>query len=151
VAIAVFLVSVVAGCAGGGRMSAREYVRHASKVCRDARIRSHHLELTGSPAGTASARAVARAAEIHAETAAALADLHPPARLAAFDAQWVALIRQVAAELDALATSLTHKDRSAVVARSDAVRVLTERAVALGRAHGISACPTPFTPASRRG
>jgi hypothetical protein len=142
-ALAALLVLVTTACSGGGRLSAREYVRRASDVCHDARVQGRHLARPGS---ATSARAAARAADLHTEAAQALADLRPPTRLAHFDAAWVALVRQAAAELDALSRSLAHHDRAAARQQADAVRQLTERAVVLGRAHGISACPTPFTP-----
>jgi hypothetical protein len=114
-------------------MSARDYVRGASKVCAHARARGHHVELPRSTAGPASiraaARAASRAAARYTHTSEGLVDLRPPKRLARFDTKWVALVRQTEAEL---------------TEQADAVRLLTARAMTLGRERGITACPTPI-------
>jgi hypothetical protein len=135
VALLVALTMMATACGGGGRLSAREYVHQASAICRHA---ARRVEGETRPA---------RRAAVQAEAVADLADLRPPGSLAGFDAVWVALLKQSAAELEALAVSHRAGDRAREDEQRAAVATLTARAAELARAHGIAACPQPFASA----
>jgi len=129
------LTMMATACGGAGRLSAREYVHQASAICRRA---AHRVSGDSRPA---------RLAVVQAEAAADLAGLRPPGSLARFDAMWVALVKQSAAELEALAVSHRAGDRAREDERRAEVAILTARAAELARAHGIAACPQPFASA----
>ena len=129
------LTMMATACGGGGRLSAREYVHQASAICRRANRR---VSRDSRPA---------RRAVVQADAAADLADLRPPGSLARFDAVWVALVKQSAAELEALAVSHRAGNRAREDEQRAAVATLTARAAELARAQGIDACPQPFASA----
>jgi hypothetical protein len=131
----VAVTMMATACGGGGRLSAREYVHQAGAICRRA---THRVDGGSRPA---------RRAAVQADAAADLADLRPPGSLVRFDTVWVALMRQSAAELEALAVSHRSGDRAREREQRAAVATLTARAAALARAHGITACPRHFAPA----
>lgn len=116
-------------------MSAREYVREASRICREATHRA------------ARADHAAQWAAAQADAATDLSALKPPESLSRFDAVWVALVRQSAVELDALVASMRAGDDALTTRRREAVAVLTNRAAELARAQGIAACAVHFGPA----
>jgi hypothetical protein len=134
VALAV-CTTLATACGGGGRLSADEYVRRASAICRHANRRA---EAASRPA---------RRAAVQARTAAELEALRPPEAMAQFDAVWVALVRQSAAELAALVVSHRAGDGARAAQQREAVATLTARAAELARTQGITACPRHFTAA----
>jgi hypothetical protein len=134
-ALVAVLAVLATGCGDGGRLSAREYVREASRICSRA---NHRTERAEHMAQKAAAQAAA---------AADLAGLKPPDSLSRFDAVWVALVRQSAAELEALVDSMSAGDHEQAAQQREAVGILTARAAKLARAHGITACPAHFGPA----
>ena len=129
------LTMMATACGGAGRLSAREYVHRAAAICRHA---TRRVEGETRPA---------RLAQVQADAAADLAALRPPGSLARFDAVWVALVKQSAAELEALAVSHRAGDRAREDERRAEVAILTARAAELARAQGIAACPQPFASA----
>jgi hypothetical protein len=131
----------VAGCAGGGRLSAREYVGRASAICTRAtsRVEGFRLvEVSDTPW-----REVAHMAAVQDHAASELADLHPPRQLVEFDTVWVALVRQSASELERMAKSLRRGEIGAATAQARAVGQLANRGRALAEAHGIVSCAAP--------
>jgi hypothetical protein len=129
------LVVLATGCGDGGGLSAREYRREASRICRQANHRVQRSE------------PMARKALVQRRAATDLAGLKPPGSLTRFDAVWVALVRQSATELEALVESMRAGDTERARQRREAVAILTARAAELARSHGITACPAHFGPA----
>ncbi len=125
--------TLVTACGGGGRLSAHEYVHRASAICGHANRRAD------------AASHLARRAAVQARTAAELEKLRPPEAMAQFDAVWVALVRQSAAELEALVVSHRAGAGARAAQQQAAVATLTARAAELARAQGITACPRHFT------
>ena len=132
-ALAAF-TTLVTACGGDARLSAREYVHEASAICRHAAERTDGTTRLG------------RIAAVQAHAAARLEALHPPESMAGFDAEWVALVRQSAGELEALVVSRRAGERDVAGQQEQAVTLLTTRAAEMARARGITACPRPFTP-----
>lgn len=127
--------TLATACGGGGRLSAHEYRQRASAICRRATYRAD------------AAAHLARRAAVQARTASELEALRPPEAMAQFDTVWVALVRQSAAELDALVVSHRAGDGARAAQQRAAVATLTARAAELARAQGIAACPRHFTAA----
>src|SRR3954447_24478 len=129
------MTMLVTACGGNGRLSAHEYVRQAGAICRHA--------IRHADAGSG----LTPRAALQTRTATQLEGLRPPEAMADFDAVWVALVRQSAAELDALVVSRGTGDRKVISEQQEEVATLTARAAELARAQGITACARRFAAA----
>ena len=138
-------VSLTACGSDGGRLSAHEFARRATRSCGWA-DRHASVPLIPPIDDSRSVRAITRLVHIERHALQELHDLQPPKRLTARVDEWLATIDQLVVEAEFLGESLRHGD--ARVAEAVAVRAarLALRAQVLAAALGVRGCAMPTPP-----
>jgi hypothetical protein len=129
----------------GGRLSAHEFTRRATRSC--AWADRHASALLIPPIDDhRSVRALTRLVDIERHALNELQDLRPPKHLTARVDEWLATIDQLVVEAEFLRHSLRHRDHR--VAEAVAVRAarLALRAQVLAGALGVRGCTMPTPP-----
>lgn len=133
----------LAGCGGGGRPSAHEFVRRANRICARARTRVRDVRVPPFTDPNAAERVLTRLTTGERDALSALRDLQPPKDRAAAVTTWLAVVDQMIDELDLTKDALAHgavPEATDAVGRADA---LERRARHLARLLGIRDCRFP--------
>ncbi len=141
------LVMVVVGCGGGNdRMSARDYAREASALCRRGNRSVARVEMPPLGATTDASRAMARIVVVQRATIEELRDLRPPEHLTVTVQKWVALLDQGADELELMAVRLRVGRNDEALAYGAKATTLLDRAREVVAPLRVTSCRGPVLP-----
>jgi hypothetical protein len=141
------LVMVVVGCGGGNdRLSARDYAREASALCRRGNRAVARVEMPPLGATTDASRAMARIVVVQRDTIEELRDLRPPEHLTVTVQKWVALLDQGADELELMAVRLRVGRNEEALAYGAKATTLLDRAREVVAPLRVASCRGPVLP-----
>ncbi len=145
------LVMVVAGCGGGNeRLTAREYAREASELCRRGNRSVARIDvprITATADGTRDgARAMTRIVVAQRVTIEGLRELRPPEHLAVTVQKWIALLDQGADELELMAARLRVGRNDEALAYGAKAVTLLDRAREVVAPLRVTSCRGPVLP-----
>jgi hypothetical protein len=141
------LVMVVGGCAGGSdRLSAPEYAREVSDVCRRGNRAVAHIEIPSLTSEHDASRAMARVVVVQRDTIDELRDVRPPDSLAASVQKWIALLDQGADELELMSIRLRAGRTPEAVEYGAKATTLLDRARELIAPLHVTSCRGPVLP-----
>ena len=138
--VALVAVTALTACGGSGRLSHSEFVRDASRICRAASSKAGRVALPSLVASSDARGALERVAVRERKVIAVLRDLDSPKAEAAIVTEWLAVLDQMAGEVD-FARDSVHRGATSTaieaVARAD---TLERRGRKLAGEQGITAC-----------
>jgi hypothetical protein len=138
---------VVVGCGGGNdRLSARDYAREASALCRRGNRSVARVEMPPLGATTGASRAMARIVVVQRDTIEELRDLRPPEHLTVTVQKWVALLDQGADELELMAVRLRVGRNEEALAYGAKATTLLDRAREVVAPLRVTSCRGPVLP-----
>jgi hypothetical protein len=141
------LVLVVGACGGGSeRLSAPEYARTVSEVCRRGNRSVARIEVPSLGGEHAASRAIARAVVVQRDTIDELRDVRPPEALTDTAQKWIALLDQGADELELMSERLRAGRTSEAVDYGAKATTLLDRARDLMAPMRITSCIGPELP-----
>jgi hypothetical protein len=141
------LAVAVAGCGGGSRrLSAPDYAREASALCRRANRAVARVEVPPLTATRDAGRAMARIVGVQRDTIEALRDVRPPEALADTVQRWIALLDQAMDELELMGSHL-HAGRTELAVDYGAkATTLLDRAREVAAPLDVTSCRGPMLP-----
>jgi hypothetical protein len=138
---------VVAGCGGGNeRLSAPDYAREASELCRRSNRSVARVEIPPLTQSVDASRAMARIVVVQRGIVDELRDLRPPEHLGATVQKWIALLDQGADELELMGVRLRAGHAHEAVAYGDKAATLLDRARELVAPLRMTPCRGPVLP-----
>lgn len=141
------LVMVVVGCGGGNdRLSARDYAREASALCRRGNGAMARVEIPPLGATTDTSRALARIVVVQRDTISDLRDLRPPEHLTVTVQKWIALLDQGADELELMTVRLRIGRNEEALAYGAKATTLLDRAGEVVTPLNVTSCRGPVLP-----
>jgi hypothetical protein len=141
------LAIVVAGCGGGsGRLTARDYARQASELCRRGNRAVARIEVPRLTATADGTRAMARIVVVQRDTIDELRGLRPPEHLAVTVQKWIALLDQGADELELMAVRLRVGRTEEALAFGAKAMTLLDRAREVMAPLRVTSCRGPVLP-----
>lgn len=141
------LVMVVVGCGGGNdRLSARDYAREASALCRRGNGVVARVEIPPLGATTDASRAMARIVVVQRDTIDELRDLRPPEHLTVTVQKWIALLDQGADELELMTVRLRIGRNEEALAYGAKATTLLDRAREVVAPLRVTSCRGPVLP-----
>ena len=141
------LVMVVAGCGGGNeRLSAPDYAREASELCRRANRSVARVDVPPLTMGSEASRAMVRIVVVQRDTIDDLRALRPPDRLTVTVQKWIALLDQGADELEVMRHKVRAGHRDEALAYGAKAATLLDRARELVTPLGVTSCRGPVLP-----
>jgi hypothetical protein len=141
------LVMVLAGCGGGSeRLSAPEYAREVSELCRrgDRAVARIEIPPLGSP--RSAARAMTSVVVVQRDTIEELRGVRPPESLAGTVQRWIALLDQGADELELMSVRLRAGHTGEAVDYGAKATTLLDRARELVAPLQVTSCRGPVLP-----
>jgi hypothetical protein len=141
------LVVVVGGCGGGNdRLSAPEYAREASDLCRRTSRAVARIEIPPLTTPHDAARAMTDVVVVQRDTIDELRDLRPPEPLAGTVQKWIALLDQGADELELMGARLRAGRTSEAVDFGAKATTLFDRAREVVTPLQVTSCGGPVLP-----
>jgi hypothetical protein len=138
---------VVAGCGGGNdRLSAADYVRQASDVCRHANRLVVSVDVPSLTDKGPATRALARVLRIQRDSVAELRELRPPEHLADIVERWTALLDQGGDELELMNMRLRAGRSDDALEYGAEATTLLDRATELIAPLRVTSCRGPVLP-----
>jgi hypothetical protein len=138
---------VVAGCGGGtARLSAPDYARAASDVCRRGNGAVARIELPSLSARRDASRAMARVVAVQRGAIAQLRAFRPPEKLSDTVQRWIALLDQGADELERMSTQLRTGDTAGAIEYGAKATILLDRAQQVAAPLRVTSCRGPVLP-----
>ena len=138
---------VVVGCGGGNeRLSARDYAREASGLCRRSNRSVARVEMPPLSRTTDASRAMARIVVVQRSTVDELRDLRPPEAFGATVQKWIALLDQGADELELMGLRLRAGHADEALAYGAKAETLLDRARDLVAPLRVTSCRGPVLP-----
>jgi hypothetical protein len=138
---------VVAGCGGGNeRLSAPDYARGASELCRRSNRAVARIEIPPLSRITNASHAIGRIVVVQRDTIDDLRDLRPPEDLAVSVQKWIALLDQGADELELMRLRLRAGDAEEALAYGAKAATLLDRARELMAPLRVTSCRGPVLP-----
>lgn len=143
------LLVAFGGCGGGNeRLSAPDYARQASEVCRRGNHAVLRIDIPPFTASHEASRAVARIVGVQRATIDDLRGMRPPESLSATVQKWIALLDQGTDELELMGLRL-HDERTASAADYGAkATTLLARASEVAAPLRVTSCHGPLLPTS---
>jgi hypothetical protein len=144
VLVLVGVAALTAACGpGGARLSEREYIDASSAVCARSNRTVARIDVPKSNHSTRVQYVAQRVVEIHRASLQTLRALRPPKTYESIARLWTALVDQSLDELEAVLSALRHDDHNAAAVYAENAALLADRASAVAREHGITACTVP--------
>jgi hypothetical protein len=141
------LVMVVAGCGGGTqRLSAPDYAREASKLCRRANHSVAAVALPPLAMGADASHAMVQVVVVQRDAIDELRSLRAPDRLTVTVQKWIALLDQGADELELMAQQVRAGHHDEALAYGAKAMTLLDRARELVTPLGVTSCQGPVLP-----
>ena len=140
--VALLLLSLVAGCAGGDRLSRAEYTRQADRTCAeyDERLEPVERELERAESPDDAVQAIDRGIPIVKEGLAELRELEPPEELEEDVDRWLGLNEENAKSLEELRDAARAGDMQRVAEIATRGEQREERSDELARRIGLEEC-----------
>jgi hypothetical protein len=141
------LVLVIAGCGGGNeRLSAPDYAREASALCRRANRSVAGVELPPLAMGSEASHAMVQIVVVQRDAIDGLRALRPPERLTVTVQKWTALLDQGADELELMAQEARAGRQDEALAYGAKATTLLDRARDLMAPLRVTSCRGPELP-----
>jgi len=141
------LVLALAGCGGGtGRLSAPDYAREASELCRRGNRAVARVEMPPLRAVHDAARAMARIVVVQRGTIDDLREVRPPEALSDTVQKWIALLDQAVDELELMGTRLRAGDVDEALEYGAKATTLLDRARVVVAPLRVTSCRGPVLP-----
>jgi hypothetical protein len=141
------LMITLGGCGGGNdRLSAPDYAREASAVCRRGNRAVVRIEIPPLTDSRAASRAVGRVVVVQRDTIDDLRDVRPPESLAPTVQKWIALLDQGADELELMGVHLRASRTTEAADYGAKATTLLERAREVAGTLRVTACGGPVLP-----
>ena len=151
-ALAVAIAAIaIAGCGGGDeRLSAPDYAREASTLCRRANLAVARIEIppltARGGASNAAARAMTRIVVVQRDTIDDLRGVRPPEQLSTTVQKWIALLDQGADELEKMSLRLRAGHTDQALEYGAKATTLLDRARQLVAPLRVTSCRGPVLP-----
>ena len=141
------LVMVVAGCGGGNdRLSAPDYAREASQLCRRANHTVASVALPPLTMPADASHAMAHVVVVQRDAIDDLRALRPPDRLTVTVQKWIALLDQGADELELMALRMRGGHTDDALAYGAKAVILLDRAREVVAPLRVTSCRGPVLP-----
>jgi hypothetical protein len=141
------VVMVVAGCGGGSdRLSATQYAREVSDLCRRGNRAIARIEIPPLDTERSAARAMAGVVVVQRDTIDELRGVRPPDELAGTVQKWIALLDQGADELELMSIRLRAGRAGDAVDYGAKATTLLDRARELVAPLHVTSCRGPVLP-----
>lgn len=141
------LALALAGCGGGaGRLSADDYAREASELCRRGNRAVARVEMPPLSAAHDASRAMARIVVVQRGTVDELRDVRPPEALADTVQKWIALLDQGADELELMGVNLRAGRTDEALEYGAKASILLDRAREVVAPLRVTSCRGPVLP-----
>jgi hypothetical protein len=134
----------LSACGGGGRLAKVDFMREASRICRNGNAEAARIQVpppSSDPAGAS--RALTRIATIGRATLADLRGLRPPKADGPAIDSWLAVIDQMLDETELARDALRERQPIAALEAIARATLLDGRARVLAQAAGIHPCRLP--------
>jgi hypothetical protein len=138
---------VIGGCGGGAEhLTAREFAREASDLCRRGNRAVTRIEVPRLSARRDASRAMAAVVVVQRETIDELRGIRPPDALLATVQKWIALLDQGADELELMSAHLRAGQASEALDYGAKATTLLDRAEELVAPLRVTSCRGPVLP-----
>jgi uncharacterized protein YbcC (UPF0753/DUF2309 family) len=133
-------VLLLAGCGGNGPLTAREFRRDASRICRLGNARVERVRVAPLEDGIAAAHGLELVVAAHRQTLQDLRSLDAPKRDELVIEKWLAVVDQLLDQVDQARVALEAEDEARAEAGVRRALLLDDRARELAHDFGITPC-----------
>lgn len=134
------VVLLTAACGGDGPLTAREFRRDASRICRRGNARVQRVQVASIDDGVSAARGLQRVVDLERALVRTLRTLDPPKRDAMAVEKWLAVIDQLVDQAEQAQAAVEAGDAARARVSAGRALLLDERARALADRYGITPC-----------